>query len=529
MTYDSAPLQTAAFLGERYGPSYRWLVTITGMVGVVSMVLAMTTVNVAVPDVMGAFGIGQDKAQWMSSAYTATMTAGMLINAWVTGILGERRAFVGALFFFSIGALLGGMAPTEDALIFARVLQGFSAGIAQPLVMATIFTVFPPERRGSAMGVFGLGVVFAPAIGPTLGGMMIEYFSWHYVFFISLPFCALAAGLGLIFMPTRPLPEKIPPFDWLGFGLLCAALLGLMTGIADGQREGWSSDAIVFRLCAGAAAGVTFILWELHTPRAMLDVRIFANLEFSAAALIAFIFGAGMMGSTYVMPVFVQTIIGFTPLLAGLMMMPAGVMLAFIFPLAGRMADAIPASTMIIGGLLLFSVGFALMCTADVDTTFWTLVSMVMVSRLGLGFINPSLNASSLKALPPDKLRQGAGVANFMRQLGGAFGINLMVAFFEVRARFHAEALTATQDWGNFTSARLLTLVEQLMQRASGLPLQQQKAGAYEYLGTMLNAKAQTMAFSDTFIVVGMVGLLALIPAAMLSRSQRRARKLAWR
>jgi DHA2 family multidrug resistance protein len=193
------------------------------------------------------------------------------------------------------------------------------------------------------------------------------------------------------------------------------------------------------------------------------------------------------------------------------------------------MADAIPASTMIIGGLLLFSVGFALMCTADVDTTFWTLVSMVMVSRLGLGFINPSLNASSLKALPPDKLRQGAGVANFMRQLGGAFGINLMVAFFEVRTRFHAEALTATQDWGNFTSARLLTLVEQLMQRAGGLPLQQQKAGAYEYLGTMLNAKAQTMAFSDTFIVVGLVGLLALIPAAMLSRSQRRARKLAWR
>lgn len=529
MTYDSAPHQTAAFLSERYGPSYRWLVTITGMVGVVSMVLAMTTVNVAVPDVMGAFGIGQDKAQWMSSAYSATMTAGMLINAWVTGILGERRAFVGSLVFFSIGALLGGMAPTEDTLIFARVLQGFSAGIAQPLVMATIFTVFPPERRGSAMGVFGLGVVFAPAIGPTLGGMMIEYFSWHYVFFISLPFCVLAAALGLIFMPTRPLPEKIPPFDWLGFGLLCAALLGLMTGIADGQREGWNSGAIVFRLCGGVAAGVAFILWELYTPRAMLDVRIFANLEFSAAALIAFIFGAGMMGSTYVMPVFVQTTIGFTPLLAGLMMMPAGVMLAFIFPLAGRLADAIPASTMIIGGLLLFSAGFALMCTADVDTTFWTLVGMVMVSRLGLGFINPSLNASSLKALPPDKLRQGAGIANFMRQLGGAFGINLMVAFFEVRTRFHAEALTATQEWGNFTATRLLVLVEQLMQRAGGLPLQQQKAGAYEYLGTMVHAKAQTMAFSDTFIVVGLVGLLALVPAAMLSRSQRRARNLAWR
>src|SRR3982751_7073989 len=206
---DDDIVQTAQVLSERYGPAYRWLVTIAGVVGVVSMVLAMTTVNVAVPDVMGAFGIGQDQAQWMSSAYMATMTAGMLINAWLTGILGERRVFVGALLFFSLGALLGGAAPTEDFLIFARVLQGFSAGVAQPLVMATIFTVFPPERRGMAMGVFGLGVVFAPAIGPTLGGLMIEYFSWRYVFFISLPFCVVAAVLGMVFMPTRPIPKVI--------------------------------------------------------------------------------------------------------------------------------------------------------------------------------------------------------------------------------------------------------------------------------------------------------------------------------
>jgi EmrB/QacA subfamily drug resistance transporter len=510
-------------LTERYGPSYRWLVTITGMMGVVSMVLAMTTVNVAVPDVMGAFGIGQDKAQWMSSAYMATMTAGMLINAWLSGVLGERRTFVGALFFFSVGALMGGSAPTEDALIFARVLQGFSAGVAQPLVMATIFTVFPPERRGMAMGVFGLGVVFAPAIGPTLGGLMIEYFSWRYVFFISLPFCVIAAVMGMVFMPTRSIPKVIPPFDWLGFALLCMALFGLMTGIADGQREGWSSDAIVFRLVLGAAATVAFVFWELHTPRALLDVRIFGNVEFAAAALIAFIFGAGMMGSTYIIPVFVQTIIGFTPLVAGLMMMPAGIMLAFIFPLAGRLSDAMPASTMIIGGLVLFAAGFAWMTTADVDTTFWTLVCMVMLSRLGLGFINPSLNASSLKALPADKVRQGSGVANFMRQLGGAFGINLMVAFFEIRTRFHADALTETQDWGNRTTERMLTQLEHLLQR-SGLPHQQQKAGAIDYLATIVQSKAQIMAFSDTFIVVGVVALAALIPAAMLSRSQRRSR-----
>ena len=284
----------------------------------------------------------------------------------------------------------------------------------------------------------------------------------------------------------------------------------------------------MLRLTVGVVASLAFVFWELYTPRALLDVRIFKSVEFSATALIAFIFGAGMMGSTYVIPVFVQTIIGFTPLQAGLMMMPAGLMLAFIFPLAGRMSDTFPASTMIIVGLLLFALGFWWMIGADVDTTFWTLVAMIMVSRLGLGFINPSLNASSLRAVPADKVRQGAGIANFMRQLGGAFGINLIVAFFEVRTRFHADALTATQDWGNATTARLIVQVEHLMQR-SGLPLQQQKAGAYEYLSSMLLSKAQMLAFSDTFIVVGLVALAALVPAAMLSRSQRRASRLAWK
>lgn len=517
--------QAASVLSERYGSSYRWLVTVTGMIGVLSMVLSMTSVNVAVPDVMGAFGIGQDTAQWMSSAFMATMTVGMLISAWLTGVLGERHTFVGSLFFFSIGALLGGTAPTADALIFARVLQGFSAGIAQPLVMATIFTVFSADRRGMAMGIFGLGIVFAPAIGPTLGGMMIEYFSWRYVFFISLPFCALAAVMGLLFMPTRTIPNDFPPFDWPGFFMVCAALFGLMTGIADGQREGWSSNVIVIRLLVGTVCSVAFVFWELHTPYALLDIRIFANLEFSAAALIAFIFGAGMTGSTFIMPVFVQTIIGFTPLMAGLMMMPAGLMLAVIFPLSGRLADDMPASTMIIGGLLLFATGIALLATADVDTTFWTLVWMIMVSRLGLGFINPSLNASSLMPLQADKVHQGAGIANFMRQLGGAFGINLIVAFFEVRTRFHADALSATQIWGNGTTKLLMDHVEHLMQRV-GLPFQQQKAAALEYLGTMVQAQAQNIAFSDTFIVISLVSLLALLPAIFLSRSQLRARKM---
>ena len=519
MTSDSTA-DSAEDLAERYGPAYRWLVTSAGMAGILSMVLAMTTVNVAVPDVMGAFGIGQDKAQWMSSAYIATMTAGMLLSAWVVSVLGERRVFVAALVLFSTGAVLGGSAPTEDVLIFARVLQGFSAGIAQPLVMATIFGAFPADRRGTAMGVFGLGVVFAPAIGPTLGGLMIEFFSWRYVFFISLPFCLVAGVMGYLFMPTRPLPRALPKFDWVGFALLCIGLYGLMTGIADGQREGWRSNAIVLSLALGGAAAIGFVLWELRVDKPLLEIRMFAIPAFAASAVVAFIFGAGLMGSTYLAPVFVQTTQGFSPLEAGLMMMPGGLMLAVIFPLAGRMADAVSPAPMIMGGLMLYAVGLVMLSTADVNTTFWTLAGVTLVSRVGLGFINPSLNASSLKALPPELVRQGAGASNFLRQLGGAFGINLGVVFLEIRTRFHAEALTATQDYANSTTMRLISQVEHLLAR-TGLPQTVQKSGALEYLGSIVQAQSLSLAFQDTFIIGAIVALAAVPPAFLLSRSQR--------
>lgn len=513
--------ETVEVLFERYGPAYRWLVTVTAMTGMVSMVLSMTSINVAVPDVMGAFGIGQDKAQWMSTAYLATMTTGMLLSSWLIAILGERVVFLSTLVLFSVGAVLGGFAPTIDFVIFARVMQGLAAGITQPLVMATLFSVFPPERRGSAMGVLGLGIVFAPAIGPTLGGIAIDMFSWRYVFFISLPLCAVAMVLGAVFMPTRRLPDRIPGFDWAGFGFLCVALLCLLTALADGQREGWTSDYIVLLLVVGTTAAAGFILRELFAKAPLLDLTIFADPAFASAATIGFIFGAGLLGSTYIIPVFVQTIQGYTPLRSGLLLMPAGLLLAFIFPLAGRVSDTMPSYILITGGLVVFALAFFLMGLADVNTGFWTFAFFTALTRLGLGFVNPVLNASALKAVPPEKVRQGAGAVTFIRQLGGAFGVSLLVAFLEQRTRFHGEAFTATQTVAHGPSRDLVAAIGHLFGEI-GLPAAEQDRMALSYLGQMLYAQARTLAFQDTFMVIGVVAVVALVPAWAMSRSHRR-------
>ncbi len=256
--------ETVEVLTERYGPSYRWLVTSAGLTGMIAMVLSSTSTNVAVPEVMGAFGVGQDEAQWLSTAFFATTTATMLTAAWLINRIGHRATLMCSLLVFAAGAFCGGLAPNMEAVILGRVLQGAAAGIVQPLSMQIIFSVFPPERRGTAMGMFSLGVVLAPAFGPALGGLAIDGFGWRYVFFLPLPVCLLSFVLGSIFMPTRNPQAPARSFDILGFGLLCFALAFGLNGIACGQREGWSSDVIVGQLALAAAAVIGFILWQLR-------------------------------------------------------------------------------------------------------------------------------------------------------------------------------------------------------------------------------------------------------------------------
>ena len=176
----------------QYGPAYRYLVAFTGMLGVISMVLSITIVNVAVPSVMGAYGIGQDLAQWMATAFIATMTISQLLNTWLVEAFGQRLTFLIIIVVFFIGTAIAATSPTYDFIILGRVLQGFSAGVSQPLVMVILFQVFPENRRGLAMGLYGMAIMLAPGIGPFIGGLAIDTFSWRYIFYIPLPLCAAA-------------------------------------------------------------------------------------------------------------------------------------------------------------------------------------------------------------------------------------------------------------------------------------------------------------------------------------------------
>jgi MFS transporter, DHA2 family, multidrug resistance protein len=498
--------------------TYRWLVTITGMTAAFTMVLSGTIVNVAVPNVMGAFGVGQDEAQFLATAYIATMTASQLLNAWFVAVFGQRLAFFLVLVLFAAGGLLCAYSPTLDFIIFGRIMQGFSAGIIQPLVMVTIFQVFPAHRRGTAMGIYSMGLVLALGLGPVIGGLTTDAFGWRYIFFVPLPFVATALLLGALFLPGGHPGGARPAFDWTGYALLCTAIFCLMSAIANGQSDGWGSDTILMLFSIGIISAYGFVRSQRRAGAALLDLSLFGYAGFASAALVAFVYGVGNFSITYSVPVFGQLVQGYTPTVAGFLLLPASLVLVALFPLTGRLSDRVAPVYPIAGGLILFTTGALLLAGADINTVFWSMSLFAVVGRIGMGFITPPLMSCALNAVPPDRLHYASGTINFTRQLGGAFGINILVAFLEVRTDFHLDAFTATQSADNAATRELLRQTERLLAEG-GVPESQAAALSLDHLARMLEAQAETLAFQDGFHLLALVFLAALVPAWILGRS----------
>ena len=501
-------------LFERYGPAFRWLVTLTALTGTISCILSSTIVNVALPGIMGALGMGQEEGQLLSTGFLAANTGAMLLNAWAVDRFGFRITYLGSITIFVIASILAGMASSAGVMVACRVAQGAAAGLLQPLSMQLIFLVFPPERRGTAMGMFSFGVVMAPAIGPALGGILVDEFSWHAVFYLCLPTAFLGMAMGLFFMPGKRDQGSGRAFDWLGCLLLAAALGTLLTGLTDGQHYGWGSNRVVGELVLALLAALGFIGWQLAAPAPLMDPRVFANRGFAAAAMVAFIYGAAIFGSTYLLPLLVQSVQGYTPTRSGLVLMPAGLMVAFVFLLAGRLADFIPPWLPVCGGLLMFALSCWLIGGVGTDTPFWGLAWWILIGRIGLGFTMPSMNVGAMRALPPRLFGQGAGSINFVRMLGGAFGTNLLAVLLERRTQLHAEALNGFIDGGSSTleSRRLLEVMYQI----GGLPDLIARDAAHDFLQRIVGAQAGMLGFRDAFLAVAVACLLAVLPALTL-------------
>ena len=407
------------------------------MIGTISTILAATIVNVAFPAMMREMHIGHDTVQWVGTGFLAATTSTMLATAWLTERFGERATFLLVLAAFLAASILGALAWNVESLITARVLQGAAAGILQPLGMIALFRVFPAEERGRAMGFFGMGVVLAPAIGPAIGGALVDAFGWRSIFLLTVPFCIAGLFIGRIALPARRIAVRPAKFDWVGTLLLILALVTLLNIPVWGHREGWLAPLTIALAVLGVVLTASFIAWQLRSREALLAVRLFEHASFRGAALVAFAYGAGLFGSTYLVPVFVQDIAHFDAARAGSLLAPAGIALAIAMTVGGRLTDRSDARMIVVVGLALFALSSLLLAFSGATTGFWLLALWLVVGRLGLGMVMPALNVGAVQAFTGPDLAYASSAVNFVRQLGGAVGVNVLAVLLEWRIAVH--------------------------------------------------------------------------------------------
>ena len=434
------PPTTIEDLRERHGPRFRWLVLVTVMVGMMASIMSSTIVNVAVPDMSRYFHIGQDRAQWISAAFMAATTLSLLLTPWLLQRYGLRKTYVGANVLLMVGGIVGGLSGNYPVMIAMRVLEGVAAGILTPIPNVVIMREFPANRQGRAIGIFGFGVVLAPAIGPVVGGVLVEQFGWRSIFFVVVPFCLAALELARRYLPAVSSFVTTPkPFDWAGLCLATIATLAVLNGLVDLQGDRTLQGAVL--LCGGAAGFAAFAFHQLRAPHPLLQMRLFAHRPFTMGAIVSFVYGVGLFGSTYLLPIYLQSALDFSPSKSGFVLLPAGLALAITMPVAGRLADKLRASRLVAGGLVLLGGSTALTATVTPATSVLVLMAWVVLGRIGMGLIMPSLSLGSMRGLGPVEIPQAASMSNFLRQLGGAVGVSLVGILLEWRLAAHGVTL----------------------------------------------------------------------------------------
>lgn len=435
-------------LRARYGERYRWLLLLAVMVGTIASIMSSTIVNVAIPDMSHHFALGQERAQWVSSGFMVAMTVSMLTTPWLLSRYGYRATYVGTMVLLLLGGLAGGFSNHFGLVLLARVAEGLAAGIVQPIPAIIILHAFQPHEQGRASGIFGMGVVLAPALGPSIGGILVDWFGWRSIFFMVVPFCLVSLWLAFKLVPVsapggQPVKRDGEWVDWRGLLLGCAGTLCLLNGLVE-LRGGTFLHAGVL-LVSAVLCMALFIGWQrrlalLGRPP-LMDLRLFRYRQFAMGGIVAFIYGTALFGSTYLLPVFMQLGLLISPSHVGTILLPAGIVLAVTIPIVGRMADHHPTYLLVSIGLFLLALSFALMVLIGLTSPLWLLVAFAILGRIGLGFILPSLNLGAMRSLDKALISQGSSTISFLRMLGGATGVSLCGIVLEWRLAAHGATL----------------------------------------------------------------------------------------
>jgi DHA2 family multidrug resistance protein len=499
------------------------------MIGTFMSVLDATIVNVGLPKIMTSFGVGLDRIEWVLTAYMLAMAVMLPTTAWLADRFGYKRMYFIGLMLFTLGSFLCGISPNENALILSRIIQGLGAGTIMPIGMAIITREFPPQQRGVALGFWSISAAASVSFGPLIGGYLVDTFDWPLIFDVNIPI-GIIGLLVTVLIQREYVNPRVKKFDLVGFitiGLfLPLVLYALSEGNAATNTAGWNAPKILICFGISIIALAIFIANELIVAHPLIELRLLSDRNFGISNIIMFLFGMGMFGSTFLMPLYLQNSLGYTAIQAGAVFLPVGLLQGFFSPLSGMAADRINPKIPIILGIFLMAISFYMNSQLSYLTEKGYVYGLLALRGIGMGMLFTPLAAVSLIDLPRDKMAQASGLTNTIRQLAGSFGVALLATLLTTRVKYHiqnyGEAISSTAPAFKQVSGNVTQYIMHHTGANLAIATRQGQAVLLEHMAK----QAYIAGINDDFLIAALITLLGIVPIFWMHTKKKKHEKV---
>jgi DHA2 family multidrug resistance protein len=501
-----------------------WAIALVVTMATFMEILDSSIANVSLPHIAGNLSVSQDESTWVLTSYLVSNAVVLPISGWISNRIGRKRFYMTCVALFTASSFLCGMAPSLGWLIVFRVMQGVGGGGLGPSEQAILADTFPPAKRGMAMAVYGMAVVLAPAIGPTLGGFITDNFNWRWVFFINIPVGILSLVLSsrVVTDPPHLLSAKerarSTGVDWVGLGLIATGLGCLEVVLDKGLEEDWFHSSFITGFSIVAAVTlVSFVAWEWQHPNPIVDLRMFKRPSFAVANALMLMLGIALFGSTVLLPQYLQVLMGYTAQQAGMALSPGGLVVIALLPAVGILVSKVDPRILVMFGFAVLSVSlFTMTRTIDMQMDFVTAMELRMFQSVGMAFLFVPIQTISYAGVPPQKFNQVSGIMNLSRNMGGDIGIAFVTTLIGIRAQTHQANLAAHTTAYDVSYMSRVDVIARSLEHAGSTSVhaaQQATAALYR----QLVQQATQLAYLDALWVLA-IACAVMVPLVLLTR-----------
>ncbi|OGP55678.1 MAG: EmrB/QacA family drug resistance transporter [Deltaproteobacteria bacterium RBG_13_52_11] len=499
----------------------RWIIALTVMLPTLIEIIDTSVVNVSLDHIRGSLSAGIDEATWVITSYLVSNAIIIPITGWLSRLIGRKRYLILSISVFTVSSFMCGSAWSLQSLVVFRILQGIGGGALQPLSQSILLETFPPRQRGMSMAIFGVGVMFGPIVGPLLGGWITDSWSWHWIFFINVPIGFISIMMVLLFIVDPPYMERIKmKIDYWGLFLMAIGLGCLQIVLDKGQRVDWfSSNVIIYLSFISISSLILFVVVELFSENPVVNLRAFKNISFSTGNIIMFFVFFCVFGSTILLPVYLQTLMGYTSFLAGLALGPGAIFTMLSMPIVGVLVNKINSKAILAFGVAVTAYSFHLMAQFNLSADFNTIVWPRVLMGIGVGFFFIPLNTLTMSGIRKEEMGNATAIFNLLRNLGGSFGVAFITTMLTRRAQFHQARLVDHLDLFGRNMQQAVPQISEML-KEKGFPFSLLDQGSLGVIQGELLRQASMLSFNDAFQLLAIMTLVVLLIVPLMKKGK---------